>query len=105
MFNINVSYTRKVIRMHLSTEAKISVHPEREKRVLPALERYESGRPYEVARAPFWTNQSGSSQSGRIRGFHRLNPMKRKLASFLFVTLAYVIAGYAFFLIFFRSQF
>jgi hypothetical protein len=30
--------------------------------------------------------------------------MKRKLLSFLFVTLAYAVAGYAFFLIFFRSQ-
>jgi hypothetical protein len=31
--------------------------------------------------------------------------MKRKLLSFLFVTVAYAVAGYAFFLIFFRSQF
>jgi hypothetical protein len=31
--------------------------------------------------------------------------MRRKLASFLFVTLTYAIAGFAFFVIFFRSQF
>jgi hypothetical protein len=34
-----------------------------------------------------------------------LNPMRRKLASILFVTLAYAIAGYAFFFVFFKSQF
>jgi hypothetical protein len=33
------------------------------------------------------------------------NPMRRKILSFLFVALAYAIAGYAFFLIFFKSQF
>ena len=31
--------------------------------------------------------------------------MKRKLASLLFQALAYAVAGYAFFLIFFKSQF
>jgi len=31
--------------------------------------------------------------------------MKRKLLSALFLSLAYAIAGYAFFLIFFKSQF
>jgi hypothetical protein len=37
-----------------------------------------------------------------------IQPMKttfKKLASILFVTLAYAVASYAFFLIFFRSQF
>jgi hypothetical protein len=31
--------------------------------------------------------------------------MKRKLASILFQVAAYAVAGYAFFVIFFRSQF
>ena len=31
--------------------------------------------------------------------------MRRKLLSALFVTITYAIAGYAFFLIFFKSQF
>ena len=31
--------------------------------------------------------------------------MKRKLASFLFVTVAYLVSGYAFFVVFFKSQF
>ena len=31
--------------------------------------------------------------------------MKRKLASILFQAIAYAIAGYAFFVIFFKSQF
>jgi hypothetical protein len=31
--------------------------------------------------------------------------MRRKLASILFVATAYAVASYAFFLIFFRSQF
>ena len=31
--------------------------------------------------------------------------MKRKLLSFLFQAIAYAIAGYAFFFVFFRSQF
>jgi hypothetical protein len=31
--------------------------------------------------------------------------MRRKLLSFLFVTITYAVAGYVFFLIFFKSQF
>lgn len=31
--------------------------------------------------------------------------MKRKIQSFLFAALLYAIAGYAFFFLFFRSQF
>jgi hypothetical protein len=31
--------------------------------------------------------------------------MKQKLLSALFVTVAYLVSGYAFFLIFFKSQF
>jgi len=31
--------------------------------------------------------------------------MRRKLLSFLFVTVAYLVSGYVFFLIFFKSQF
>jgi hypothetical protein len=31
--------------------------------------------------------------------------MRRKLLSALFVALAYLVSGYAFFLIFFKSQF
>jgi hypothetical protein len=31
--------------------------------------------------------------------------MRRKLLSALFVSLAYAVAGYAFFFVFFRSQF
>jgi hypothetical protein len=34
-----------------------------------------------------------------------MKPALKKLSSFLFVTLAYAVAGYAFFLIFFKSQF
>jgi hypothetical protein len=31
--------------------------------------------------------------------------MKRKILSFLFVTVAYAVAGWSFFFVFFRSQF
>jgi hypothetical protein len=31
--------------------------------------------------------------------------MRRKILSFLFVTVAYAVAGYAFFFVFFKSQF
>lgn len=34
-----------------------------------------------------------------------MKPALQKLASFLFVTVAYAVAGYTFFLVFFRSQF
>jgi len=34
-----------------------------------------------------------------------MNPTFKKLASILFVAMAYAVASYAFFLIFFRSQF
>jgi hypothetical protein len=34
-----------------------------------------------------------------------MNPTFKKLASFLFVATAYAVAGYAFFFVFFKSQF
>jgi hypothetical protein len=34
-----------------------------------------------------------------------MKPALKKLASFLFVATAYAVASYAFFLIFFKSQF
>jgi len=34
-----------------------------------------------------------------------MKPTFKKLLSFLFLSLAYTVAGYAFFLIFFKSQF
>ena len=34
-----------------------------------------------------------------------MKPTFKKLASILFLSLAYAVAGYAFFFVFFRSQF
>ena len=44
-------------------------------------------------------------QSFQLQRIRTLNPMKRKLLSFLISALLYAVAGYAFFVIFFKSQF
>jgi hypothetical protein len=54
-------------------------------------------RPKPVSNGGFWTVNGSPIQP--------MKPTFKKLASILFVTVAYAVAGWSFFFVFFRSQF